>query len=254
MKISGIKSTTDKNEYLNGGINRFNRDKKQIALIFIGHEYSDGYHKIIKILEKNGIKATFFLTSDFIRKSGNLNKVKGLIKKGHDIGPATSHYKLLADWNRPDLPKVKKQTFLQDLRDNYLALKQAGVSKSHAPFFFPPFELYNDSISQWCKDLGIYIVRSTPGTLANQDYTFPEMRENYFSSREIYENILENEASHGLNGYILQFNLGSNSARKDKIYNNLASIIVTLKRKGYTFTNLFEATGLISRPVLNEKK
>lgn len=254
LKNSGIQTFTDKNEYLNGGINRLDRSKKQIALIFICHEYSDGYQKIIKTLDKNGVKATFFVTSDFIRKPGNKNKIKSMVKYGHNIGSATAHYKLLADWNRPEIPKIRKQSFLQDLRDNYLALKEAGVSKKQAPFFFPPFELYNDSIIKWCSETGLIVVRSTPGTLANQDYTFPEMRENYYSSREIFENIIETEANQGLNGYILQFNFGTNSARKDKFYNSLGTLITTLKRKGYNFTDLYDATGLVTKPLPGDKK
>ena len=143
---------------------------------------------------------------------------------------------------------TRKRVFLNDLKENYTALKRLGISKQQAPFFNPPFELYNDSISRWCKDVGIYLVRSTPGTYSNLDYTFPEMRENYYSSKEIIDRIMQVERTQGLNGYILQFHFGVNPGRKDKFYNHLHNLIGNLKKAGYEFVDLYTATGLLTNP------
>ncbi|GAB1417088.1 hypothetical protein MASR2M117_24940 [Paludibacter sp.] len=232
----------DTNSYEQGGIQRFDPNKKQIALIFTGHEYNDGFSKISATLKKYKVKGSFFFSGDFLRKSGNATKIKDLRKAGHLVGPASNHYTKLTDWKNAETTKITKSVFLNDLKENYLALKKLGISKEDAPFFNPPFELYTDSISIWCKSVGVYLVRSTPGTHANLDYTFPEMRENYFSSNEIYNNIMQIQQSTGLNGYILQFNFGSNPARKDKFYkNHLAKLIGQLQNAGYEFVDLFTA-------------
>ncbi len=63
-------------------------------------------------------------------------------------------------------------------------------SKNQTPFYLPPNEWYNDSISLWCKEVGIQLVNFTPGTLSNADYSIPEMRDKYYSSNEIYNKIL----------------------------------------------------------------
>ena len=238
----------DKNQYDRGGINRFNPDNKQITIIFTGHQYADGYKKIRSTLNRHKVKASFFFSGDFMRKAGNARKIKKLKDDGHYIGPATNHYEQLADWNGVPSANMRKTSFLNDLKENYAALKKLGISKQQAPFFNPPFELYNDSISKWCKDAGIYLVRSTPGTYSNLDYTFPEMRENYYSTKEIMDRIMQVERSNGLNGYILQFHFGTNPGRKDKLYNSLSTIIGSLKNAGYQFTDLYSATNLISEP------
>jgi len=178
--------------------------------------------------------------------------VKKLKEQGHYVGPASNNYVHLADWNNTESTSIRKSAFIQDLKENYAALKKLGISKQQAPFFNPPFELYNDSISKWCEDLGIYIIRSTPGTYSNLDYTFPEMRENYYSSTEIMNRIMQVERSTGLNGYILQFHFGTNPGRKDKFYNSLPMLLGNLKKAGYEFVDIFTATELVSNPDLNQ--
>jgi peptidoglycan/xylan/chitin deacetylase (PgdA/CDA1 family) len=243
----------DHNQYDRGGINRFNPEKKQIALIFSGHEYTDGYRKIKNALDKQKIKAAFFFSGDFLRKSKNKQIVKKLQEEGHYVGPATNHFEPLAKWDNPDFVKTRKKAFLLDLKENYTALKVLGISKQQAPFFNPPYELYNDSISRWCNEVGISVIRSTPGTYSNLDYTFPEMRENYYSTKEILDQIMRVEANQGLNGYILQFNFGSNPGRKDKFYNVLETMLGNLQKKGYEFVDIYTATGVISKPEVAEK-
>ena len=70
-------SQADKNIYAHGGVIRTNPEKKQISLIFTAHEYADGAKKILKTLSKQDVKASFFLTGDFLRT----NKFKSDIKK-----------------------------------------------------------------------------------------------------------------------------------------------------------------------------
>lgn len=238
----------DHNTYDRGGISRFNPEKKQIALIFSGHQYTDGYRKIKAALDKQKIKAAFFFSGDFLRKTKNRQIVKDLLDKGHYVGPATNHFEPLAQWENPDFVRTRKNAFLLDLKENYAALKKAGINKQQAPFFNPPFELYNDSISKWCKEVGIYVLRSTPGTYSNLDYTFPEMRENYYSTKEIIDQIMRVESSQGMNGYILQFNFGTNPGRKDKLYNVLSTMLGNLQKMGYEFVDLYTATGIVAKP------
>ena len=94
------------------------------------------------------------------------------------------------------------------------------------------------------QEVGIHIIRSTPGVDSNLDYTFPEMREHYYSSRDILNKIMQVEDKSGLNGYILQFNYGTNPARKDKLYKHLGSLLMDLKKEGYEFTDIFKAVKL----------
>lgn len=234
----------DYNHYDAGGITRFNPEQKQILITFTAHQYDDGFKKIVSTLKKHNIKAAFFFSGDFLRKPKAKKQIKKLKSQGHYVGPAGNHYLQLTDWNKAEGLYLNKAAFFSDLKENYAALSKHGISKQQAPFFNPPFELYNDSISQWCKEAGIYIVRSTPGTDSNLDYTFPEMRERYYSSKDILNKIMQVEDKSGLNGYILQFNYGTNPARKDKLYKHLGNLWMDLKKEGYEFVDIFEAVKL----------
>jgi peptidoglycan/xylan/chitin deacetylase (PgdA/CDA1 family) len=136
---------------------------------------------------------------------------------------------------------IDKGLFISDLKENFIELEKFDIQKSDAPLFVPPYELYNDSISQWCKEVGLTLVSFTPSTRCNADNTIPEMREMYFSSEEIYNNIMTVESKETLNGHILLFHIGSDPRRTDKFYTRLSGLIGELKSKGYEFTDLKKA-------------
>ena len=140
---------------------------------------------------------------------------------------------------------VDKKLFMEDLKANYKELVKFEINKNDARFYIPPYEWYNDSISLWSKEAGLTLVNFTPGTRSNADYSVPEMREKYFSSEEIYKQIMSVESKETLNGHILLFHIGTDPRRTDKFHNRLSALITELKNKGYRFTDLDEASGAI---------
>ncbi|OIP84188.1 MAG: hypothetical protein AUK44_03360 [Porphyromonadaceae bacterium CG2_30_38_12] len=227
--------------YLQGGIVRTDSLKKQICLVFSGHNFTDGQKKIRKTLDKNKIRASFFVSGDFLRNSKNKSYIKYLIKKQHYIGPhSDSHLAYCSADNKSQL-LVDRRFFMTDLQDNYKALERWKINKTTANFFVPPFELYNDTISTWAQQAGIQLLCYTPKTHSYADNSFPEMREKYFSSNEIFDEIVKVEASESLNGHILLFHLGTDHRRTDKFYAHLESLVTMLKQKGYTFVRVNDA-------------
>jgi len=115
-------------------------------------------------------------------------------------------------------------------------MEEFGINKEKAKYFLPPYEWYNDTISNWCKELGLQLVNYTPGTLSHTDYTTPDLRA-YRSSNEIYNSILEYESDSpdGLNGFILLIHIGSSPQRTDKFYFFLDELINQLIKQGYSF-------------------
>lgn len=233
----------ENNKFVDGGIVRTNPDKKTICLVFTGHEYADGARKIMKALTKNNVKASFFLTGDFLRKRKFNSIIKKIKKEGHYIGAHSDQHLQYCQFENNKSLLIDKTLFTNDLKENYTELQKFGITKADAPFFIPPYELYNDSISLWCKNLGLCLVNFTPGTRSNADFSIPEMREKYFSSEEIYSQIMATEAKETLNGHILLFHIGTDPRRTDKFYNRLNSLISELKNKGYCFTDLNDALG-----------
>lgn len=235
-------SDIDNNVYDKGSIVRTDISKKQINLVFVGHRFVDGRTSIQKLLKKQKINASFFFTGDFLRDWKHKKLIKKLQKDGHYIGAHSDKYLQYLS-NNKRLWVTKKQ-FKSDLKANFEALKVFNIEKSDAPFFMAPNFVIHDSISQWTKESGLKLLNSSPGLLTNADASIPEMRENYYSSLEIYNNIMTVEAAEGLNGKILVFNIGSDNRRTDKFYTRLASLLQELKMRGYTFTSLYESTAM----------
>lgn len=220
-----------------GGIIRGNPAQKQIALVFTGHEFADGAQVIENSLRENSVKGAFFLTGDFYRKYPLV--AQSLQKAGHYLAPHSDKHLLYADWTDRSKTLVSKSQFEKDLKDNYKAMEEIGLEIPEPRYFMPPFEWYNQEISDWAKAMNVQVVNFTPGTLSNADYTTPDMN-NYRSSDVIYDSIMAFEEKKTLNGFILLIHIGTHPNRTDKFYNRIDELIKELKNREYQFLRLDE--------------
>ncbi|MFA5833241.1 MAG: glycoside hydrolase family 9 protein [Bacteroidota bacterium] len=229
----------NQNQIQLGGIARMDTTAKEIYLIFTGHEFADGGKQIANALRKNKVKASFFFTGDFYRQKKFVSTIKQLKKEGHYLGAHSDKHLLYASWEKRDSLHVTKEQFNNDVKNNYKAMKAFGIHSSAAPYFLPPYEWYNQTISDWTNELGLQLINFTPGTSSNADYTTPDMP-NYISTDSIFSRILRYESnnSSGLNGFLLLSHIGTSEKRSDKFYAKLEALIVQLKKRGYTFKRL----------------
>ena len=232
-----LDSQANENENVLGGIVRGDPSEKKLALIFTGHEFADGAQVIRSTLKKNRVKASFFFTGDFYRKFPSL--ARNLQHDGHYLGPHSDNHVLYADWEKRDSTLVSRDTFENDLKDNYATMEKIGLKMEPKRYFVPPYEWYNQEISDWAKTMDVQIINFTPGTTSNADYTTPDMN-NYLSSQTIYRNILAYEEKNTLNGFLLLMHIGTNPKRTDKLYNRLNDLIGELKHRGYEFVRVDE--------------
>lgn len=234
--------TSNKNIIIDdhGAIIRGDINKKEIALVFTGHEFADGSNVIIDILKRNAVHAGFFLTGDFYLNPKFESLIKDIKQDGHYLGAHSDKHLLYADWNKRDSLLVTKEEFMHDLQDNYERMAKFGIKKSDAHLFLPPFEWYNSTIATWTKEMGLQLINFTPGTRSTADYTYPEMGGRYLASDKIYQSIVDYEANdpHGLNGFILLIHIGTDPRRNDKFYNKLNQLINELKNKKYVFVRV----------------
>ena len=228
-------------KYEEGAIIRGNPDKKQLALVFTGDGFGDGADFIAATLKNKGIRASFFLTGNFYRNSQFKNSILELKAEGNYMGPHSDKHLLYCDWDKRDSLLVTQEVFQKDLANNYAEMKKLGIEMSNARFFLPPYEWYNDSISQWTRQMGFQLVNYTPGTISHTDYTTPDMK-NYQSSAAIYQSIKQYESNTpgGLNGFILLVHIGTEESRTDKFYKLLPQLIDELKSNGYQFLKIDE--------------
>lgn len=230
-----LTTQTDNNIYQDGGIIRTDPSVKHIDFVFTAADKADGAERIISTLRKYNIKGGFFFTGEFFEMYPDV--VRRLVAEGHYVGSHSYGHLLYAPWGNRDSLLVTKQEFEEDIFKSYKVLREFGITD--APYFIPPYEHYNATISSWARQLGLQVINYTPGTITNGDYTTPEMKR-YFSSKEILGRIWEYERTdpNGLNGHIMLIHFGTDPARTDKFYDKLPGLIRELRRKGYSFTPL----------------
>lgn len=227
---------SSKPTYSYGGITRADSTRKNIALVFTGHEFAEGGNFIAKTLEEEKIKASFFFTGVFYRDPQRWPIIRQLKNDHHYLGAHSDDHLLYCDWSDRKKLLVTKDRFKLDLGNNYGQMTMFDLQKENAKFFLPPYEWYNDSISAWTREMGLQLINYTPGTLSHADYTTPKDK-NYRSSETIYNSIINYERTKpaGLNGFILLMHIGAGPDRTDKFYDRLPRLIRWLKAKGYHF-------------------
>lgn len=222
-----------------GAVVRMDTTKKKVWLTFTAHEFADGFDTVLSTLSHHRAKASFFLTGDFTRLPGYDKIINRLKADGHYIGAHSDKHLLYCDWEKRDSLLVTKEEFMTDLENNYKALAKHGITRDMAPFYLPPYEWYNDTISAWTREAGFLPVNISSGTITNQDWTVPDGKP-YYSSDYLMKNFLAYEKEKGLNGYILLIHPGTDPRRTDKFYLNLDSILTYLERKNYSFQSFAE--------------
>jgi peptidoglycan/xylan/chitin deacetylase (PgdA/CDA1 family) len=217
-----------------GAIVRGDRSARRLALVFTGDQFAEGAQTIADTLQKRGIKASFFLTGRFYRNPNFRAAIRRLRRDGHYLGPHSDEHLLYCDWNHRDQLLVSRDVFERDLNRNYASMRAFGISKAGARFFLPPFEWYNQSVSDWTAGMNLQLINYSPGTLSAADYTTPQMK-NYAGSEGILQSIKAYEARSpaGLNGFILLSHIGAGPERTDKFYDHLGELVDWLHSKKY---------------------
>lgn len=217
-----------------GAIVRRDTTQRQVFLAFTGHEFGEGATSILSTLRKQGLKASFFLTGDFLRTPKFEPAIRQMIADGHYVGAHSDKHLLYCDWQKPDSLLLTQAQFEQDLRDNFRELLRLGITPDRATYFMPPYEWYNATVVEWAKQVGLTLVNLSPRTATNADYTTPDAA-NYRSSAQLYDQLMQLERTQGLSGSIVLIHLGTDPKRSDKLYDRLPQLIDQLKARGYRF-------------------
>lgn len=208
---------------------------KKVYLLFSAHDKGEGGVYIQQVLKKQGVKASFFFTGDFLRDPQFRPQVLQLKKEGHYIASHSDKHLLYNDWKRRDSLLVSKEQFITDLNNAYQTLAEMGISRGR--WFLPPYEWYNKAIVAWAREQGLTVINFTPGTGTNADYTWPE-QSNYKSSAQLLTHLKKVESAKGLAGNFLLIHYGTDERRTDKFYHQLEAIIRFLRARGYQLDRL----------------
>ena len=100
--------------------------------------------KILDILQKQDVKAAFFLVGNYIEKNADL--VRRMAKEGHIVANHTMHH--------PDMSKLSdKAAFSKELTD-LEALYKKTTGQDMPRFYRPPQGIYSEDNLKMAKDLG----------------------------------------------------------------------------------------------------
>ena len=136
-----IANYKNKNAYFLG------KDDKRIYLTFDEGGTETYLEEILKILEKNNIKATFFLCKNFV--ANNKDLVKKMSDSGHSIGNHTvKHLSMpsLATKNNFDF-------FYNEIKETEMTIREA-IGKTPEKLFRYPMGEYSERTLQIMKTLG----------------------------------------------------------------------------------------------------
>lgn len=222
-----------------GAIVRGDSSRKRIALIFTGGDYGEGTAHILDTLQRHDAKAGLFVTGAYLRQSSYAQLIRRAVREGHYVGPHSDQHLLYCPWENRKQTLVTKEEFGADLKKNISDLQALGALAKGPVYFIPPYEWYNKDQSEWAREMHVQMFNFSPGSGSNRDY-MPESDPRFVSSQKILDGILDYEKRdpHGLNGYILLLHLGAD--RKDKMFQYLDRLILTLKERGYEFVRVDE--------------
>jgi len=221
-----------------GAVVRGPMGSRRLALVFTGHEHAEGGEAILVALERRGIRASFFLTGDFLANPQFKPLVRRIVRGGHYLGPHSDKHLLYCSWDSGHRTRVTRDEFRADLQACLKKLKRLG---SKPGLFLPPYEHYNSEIAGWTRELGLTLINHTPGTRSTADYTL-ETDANFVSSQVIFDSIVGRARTgpDGLNGFMLLLHLGAGPYRADKFAARFDELLGFLLRQGYACVRVDE--------------
>jgi peptidoglycan/xylan/chitin deacetylase (PgdA/CDA1 family) len=186
-------------------INSLNTIEKKVLLTF-----DDGPHtntiKVLEVLKKHDVKATFFIIGKNI--AGNETILKQIVEDGHQIGNHSfSHHNFIDLWS------TKKVT-----EDFASCQKLIEEYQANTTLFRPPYGVTNPNIARAIKTLNL---QSTGWNVRSYDTSIKDV-----------EKIKQRVVSQLKPGAIILLH-----DRLDFMPELLETLIPAIKEKGYGFTN-----------------
>lgn len=194
------------------GIALGNNEKKYIYLTF-DEGYEAGYtEKLLEILKKNEVKATFFITAHYVNTQPDL--VKKMLDDGHIVGNHTVNHKSM-----PDLSN-------EQIKEEVMNLHKSVYEKFgyEMKYIRPPKGEYSERTIEYTNTLGY---KTVMWSFAYDDWDEKKQGREEYAKDKILKNIH--------NGAVML--LHGNS--KDNV-NVLDYCIKEIKKMGYEFKTLDE--------------
>ncbi len=183
--------------------------EKKIAISFDcawGVEYTD---KLLDIMEKNGVRCTFFAVQFWVEKYPEY--AEKIVNAGHELGTHSRTHSYMS--------KLSKTEIRDELQTSVAAIEKATGQKTN--LFRAPYGDYDNLLIDTAKDMGLYTIQWDVDSLDWKN----------LSAQEIALRVV-NGAKNG--SIILCHNNGLHTAE------SLPMIFSTLKNRGFEFVPIGE--------------
>ena len=120
---------------------------KKIALTFDVNWGKDNTEKILQILDKYNIKATFFLIGEWA--IDNPDKVKEIHNRGHEIANHSTKH--------PDMTKISREKIIKEVEITDAKIME--LTGENCNVFRCPSGAYNDNVIETINDINHYCIQ-----------------------------------------------------------------------------------------------
>ncbi len=230
--------------FVNGSL-----DRKTVALTFDGGSTANAAEAILDTLASRSVRATMFLTGEFIRKFPEITK--RIVAEGHECGNHTySHPHLTRysiDRTSVAMPNVNELMLREELlRTERLFRETTGIAFS--PIWRAPYGEFNQEICRIAYEAGYLHIGWRQGKtwregLDSNDWITDSQTAGYHTPEEFIDKVvaLAWRKPYGINGGILLFHLGSERKEpKTQVHRVLGALIDTLRNEGYSMVTVSE--------------
>ena len=184
-------------------------EEKKVALSFDVSGSSKEVNGILELLKKYQVKATFFLTGEWIDEHPEL--VKQIFKEGHDVGNHSQHHKEMTELTREDCEQ-------EILMVHKKVRELTGIDMN---LFRAPYDDFNPTLLQVTTNLGYYPIEWNIDSHDWKNYGIDPIVNEICNSEELKE------------GSIILCHTDTKFTKKA-----LNKVIRTLQKRGYSFVKV----------------
>jgi peptidoglycan/xylan/chitin deacetylase (PgdA/CDA1 family) len=203
------------------------REWRAVSVTFDAGSSDRGAAAILDLLAFRGIRATIFLTGDFIRRYPQLTR--RIAEEGHEAGNHTrTHPRLTTyaeDGRQATRPGVDRASLLGELAETARLYREA-TGWELAPIWRAPYGEQNEQIRRWAAEAGYWHVGWTAGRagLDGMDWITDTASPGYRGSRDLVDRLVRRAE----NGGIVLLHLGSErpepvAAELPRLFDGLAA-------------------------------
>lgn len=186
-------------------------EEKKVALSFDAAWGNEDTQKLLDILKKNDVRATFFMTGGWVESYPD--DVKAIYEAGHDLGNHSENHK-----NMSQLSEEEKTSELLSVHE-----KVKKLTGENMELFRPPYGDYDDRVILNAKENGYYTIQWSVDSLDWKDYGADSILDTVLNHKELD------------NGAIILCHNGAKYTAEA-----LEALITGLKEKGYEIVPVSE--------------